>query len=468
MDYEFLPEQLGGTNRFKFPTRTVSGEGKDLDLNKETNSLADFNIPFTYEKTHDGVNEIKSNLKWAKVEPGNNKRIRAYFETLLLMMRTKVLRNGGNLTETRLVWFYPSSMTNNRKDSLEGLVNDLFSKYFKGTNTPIGISESLAPFYYYKNTGQLPGGTYSPVVSIDIGGGTTDVVVFKANKPILLSSFKFAANAIFGDGFYEFGATSNGLIKKYTQYYETLLSANKQYDLMKVLDSIKDKNKSEDIIAFLFSLENNYRIRDASLFSFNALLSEDKDYKIVFLYFYSAIIYHVAQLMKVKLPDTEMPKNIVFSGTGSKILRILTRNQKTLSELSERIFEAVFEKEYGDDNLVIKAEKDIPKELTCKGGLMTNPEDLDINIKKIKSVLTGLEDESMTQLRYSDLTNDVQKQLTDYVADFNNVFLELNKKMSFSDNFGVSYDALEIFRHDMNRHLRDYLAEGLDYTKKTG
>lgn len=466
VDYEFLPEQLGGTNRFKFPTRTVSGEGKDLDLNKETNSLADFNIPFTYEKTHDGVNEIKSNLKWAKVEPGNTKRIRAYFETLLLMMRTKVLRNGGNLTETRLVWFYPSSMTNSRKDSLEGLVNDLFSKYFKGTNPPIGISESLAPFYYYKNTGQLPGGTYSPVVSIDIGGGTTDVVVFKANKPILLSSFKFAANAIFGDGFYEFGATSNGLIKKYTQYYETLLSANKQYDLMKVLDSIKDKNKSEDIIAFLFSLENNYRIRDASLFSFNALLSEDKDYKIVFLYFYSAIIYHVAQLMKTKLPDTEMPKNIVFSGTGSKILRILTRNQKTLSELSERIFEAVFEKEYGDDNLVIKAEKDIPKELTCKGGLMTNPEDLDINIKKIKSVLTGLEDESVTQLRYSDLTNDVQKQLTDYVADFNNVFLELNKKMSFSDNFGVSYDALEIFRHDMNRHLRDYLAEGLDYTKK--
>ncbi|MBU1820846.1 MAG: hypothetical protein KKG00_04945, partial [Bacteroidetes bacterium] len=115
VDYEFLPEQLGGTNRFKFPTRTVSGEGKDLDLNKETNSLADFNIPFTYEKTHDGVNEIKSNLKWAKVEPGNKKRIRAYFEKLLLLMRNKVLRNGGNLSETRLVWFYPSSMTNNRK-----------------------------------------------------------------------------------------------------------------------------------------------------------------------------------------------------------------------------------------------------------------------------------------------------------------------------------------------------------------
>lgn len=466
VDYEFLPEQLGGSNRFKFPTRTVSGEGKDLDLNKETNSLADFNIPFTYEKTHDGVNEIKSNLKWAKVEPGNTKRIRAYFETLLLLMRNKVLRNGGNLTETRLVWFYPSSMTNNRKDSLEGLIKDLFQKYFNATNAPYGISESLAPFYYYKNTGQLPGGTFSPVVSIDIGGGTSDVVVFKSSRPILLSSFKFAANAIFGDGFYEFGATSHGLIKKYTAHYENLLSANKQYDLMKVLDSIKDKNKSEDIIAFLFSLEKNYRIRDANMFSFNALLAEDKDYKIIFLYFYAAIIYHVAQLMKTKLPETELPKNIVFSGTGSKILSIITRNQRTLSEFSELISSAVFEKDFGTEDLVIKAEKDIPKELTCKGGLMTDPEDLNINIKKIKAILTGLKDESITRLRYADLTNEVQTEITDYVADFNRMFLDLDKKMSFSDNFGISYSALEIFRNGLNRHLRDYLAEGLEYTKK--
>jgi hypothetical protein len=466
VDYEFLPEQLGGSNRFKFPTRTVSGEGKDLDLNMETNSLADFNIPFTYEKTHDGVNEIKSNLKWAKVEPGNTKRIRAYFETLLLMMRNKVLRNGGNLGETRLIWFYPSSMTIDRKNSMGGVINEIFHQYFSSRNLPIGISESLAPFYYYKETDQLPGGSYSPAVSIDIGGGTTDIVVFKSNKPILLSSFRFAANTIFGDGFSEYGASSNGLIRKYARHFETLLSANKQYDLMKVLDSIKEKNKSEDIIAFLFSLENNYRVRDANLFSFNGLLAEDKDYKIIFLYFYSAIIYHVAQLMKTKLPDVDLPRNIVFGGTGSKVLRIVTNNPKTLSKLTELIFEIVFHRKFDSDRLSIKTEKFHPKEVTCKGGLMTNAEDLDIDISKIKSVLTGLKDQSISKLKYSDLTNDVQKEITDYVADFNAMFLELNEKMNFSDNFGVSYNSMEIFRDETKRQLRDYLAEGLDYTKK--
>jgi hypothetical protein len=233
-----------------------------------------------------------------------------------------------------------------------------------------------------------------------------------------------------------------------------------------VLDSIKDKNKSEDIIAFLFSLEKNYRIRDANLFSFNALLAEDKDYKIIFLYFYSAIIYHVAQLMKTKLPDTDLPKNIVFSGTGSKILSIITRNQRTLSEFSELIFAAVFDQNFGAEDLVIKTEKDIPKELTCKGGLMTDPSDLDINIRKIKAILTGLKDNSIDRLRYADLTNDVQTEITDYVADFNRVFLELDKKMGFSDNFGVSHSAMEIFKKGLNRHLRDYLAEGLEYTRK--
>ena len=466
VDYEFLPEQLGGGNRFKFPTRTVSGEGKDLDMNKETNSLADFNIPFTYEKTHDGVNEIKSNLKWAKLEPGNTKRISAYFETLLLMMRNKVLRNGGSLKETRLIWFYPSSMTIDRKNGMGGKIEEMFQKYFDATTPPIGISESLAPFYYYKETGQLPGGTYSPAVSIDIGGGTTDIVVFKASKPILLSSFKFAANTIFGDGFYEFGALSNGLIKKYSSHYENLLSANKQYDLMKVLDSIKEKNKTEDIIAFLFSLENNYRIKDTSLFSFNALLGQDRDFKIVFVYFYTAIIYHVAQLMKNKLPNIPMPTNIVFGGTGSKILRIISSNQGTISELTELIFEGVFDEKFGSESLTIKTEKFHPKEVTCKGGLMTDISELDIDIRKIKAILTGLDDESNSKLTYADLTENVQHSITGQVSEFNNFFLGLDAKMSFSDNFGISYSALEIFKNGINRHLRDYLAEGLDYTKK--
>ena len=81
-----------------------------------------------------------------------------------------------------------------------------------------------------------------------------------------MTSFKFAANAIFGDGFSEYGAaSSNGLISKYFPYYENLLATNKLYDLSKVLSSIKDKNKTEDINAFFFSIENNPKIKDKKI-----------------------------------------------------------------------------------------------------------------------------------------------------------------------------------------------------------
>ena len=247
IEHEFVPQHLGNGSEYKFPHRTVIAESHSLNVETETFSLADFNIPFIYERKPE-KDKIQSNLKWAKKEKGNEKRVRAYFEKIIMLLRNKVLFNRGNLAQTKLVWFYPSSMKPARKSQLESTWNELFNLYFNPTQQAVGITESLAPFYYFKGTNKLQGGSFKPVVSIDIGGGTTDVVVFKQNKPLLMTSFKFAANAIFGDGFSEYGAaSSNGLISKYFPYYENLLATNKLYDLSKVLSSIKDKNKTEDI-----------------------------------------------------------------------------------------------------------------------------------------------------------------------------------------------------------------------------
>ncbi len=467
IDYEFVPETIGTGSIYRFPTRTVSGESKIFNnLNQSSFALADFNIPFNYEKSHDQVNEIKSNLKWANSELGNIIRVSRYFEKLFLLMRNKVLRGGGNIKQTEIVWFYPSSMSTERKERLEYLVNTLSEKYFKTTEPPKGLSESLAPYYYYKATGKIPGGGYSPVVSIDIGGGTSDVVVFKSNKPILITSLKFAGNSIFGDGFYEYGATSNGLVNKYLPHYENLLNENGYPNLTKVLNSIKGRNKSDDIIAFLFSLEHNHRIQDRNLFSFNGLLSNDRDYKILFLYFYTAIIYYTAQLVKRELGTKEQPSNIVFSGTGSKILQIITPNQNTLSELTQMIFEDVYEEPFGTEGLKIKIEKNIPKEVTCKGGLMADLTDLNVNLKEIKKILTCLEDKGITQLKYHMLKNNNPENLTTYIKQFNQFFLTINSKIDFKDTFGVSSKSLEFFQQEINKYLLDFLFDGLEYIKK--
>lgn len=464
IDHEFIPQLLGPNSDYKFPHRTIIAESHSLNIETETFSLADFNIPFIYERKPE-KDKIQSNLKWSKREKGNEKRIRAFFETLIMLLRNKVLFNNGNLSETKLVWFYPSSMKPARKISLENTWNELFQEYFNPTSLPIGITESLAPFYYFKGTNKLHGGAYKPVVSIDIGGGTTDIVVFKSNKPLILTSFKFAANTIFGDGYSEYGAAnSNGLIAKYFGHYENLLSTNKLYDLSKVLSSIKDKNKTEDINAFFFSIENNPKIHDKKLFSYNSLLSNDEDLKIIFLYFYAAIIYNIAQIMFLK--NVELPKHIIFSGTGSKILNIITTDFKTLSNLTKRVFESVYSTKFDKDDLTIEMEKKMPKEVTCKGGLMSEPNDLAIDIKEIKYVLTCLESKGTSILKYNNLDDNVKKSIIEYVEKFNSFFLELNKQFNFADNFSVSQKSLDIFKNEVVKHLRDYLEEGIEYNRK--
>jgi len=464
IEHEFVPQLLGGSSEFKFPHRTVIAESHSLNIETETFSLADFNIPFIYERKPE-KDKIQSNLKWAKREKGNEKRVRAFFEKIIMLLRNKVLFNRGNLSQTRLVWFYPSSMKPARKSSLENTWNELFQLYFNPANKPVGITESLAPFYYFKGANKLQGGAYKPVVSVDIGGGTTDIVVFKSNKPLLLTSFKFAANTIFGDGFSEYGAaSSNGLISKYFPYYENLLSTNKLYDLSKVLSSIKDKNKTEDLNAFFFSIEGNPKIKDKKLFSYNSLLSNDEDLKILFIYFYTAIIYHIAEVMKNK--KVELPKHLIFSGTGSKILSIISPDMKILATLSKKIFEGVYNQTFDSDGLTIETEKEMPKEVTCKGGLMSNTDDLAIDTKDIKATLTCVESKGIDKLTYDKLTDATKGDIANYVAGFNSFFLKLNSQYSFTDYFNVSEKSLEIFKDELNKHLRDYLEEGLEYNKK--
>src|SRR5690606_30584093 len=128
----------------------------------------------------------------------------------------------------------------------------LFRLYFNAKNDSISFTESMAPFFFFRATGRLRGyGSYKPVVSIDIGGGTTDVVVFQDDKPLLSTSFRFAANVLFGDGFAKFGGGLNGIVNKYAPIFDSLLSKNHK-GLQGVLKSIRERGKSEDVLTFLF------------------------------------------------------------------------------------------------------------------------------------------------------------------------------------------------------------------------
>ena len=66
---------------------------------------------------------------------------------------------------------------------------------------------------------------------------THDIVIFKDRKPIALTSARYAANSIFGDG-YGGSPDNNGFIIKYQKQVKSLLADNKLNHLERTFNQI--------------------------------------------------------------------------------------------------------------------------------------------------------------------------------------------------------------------------------------
>ena len=288
--YEFLPLYIGNNSSEGFPLRTVIVSPANIDVNKPTYTLGDYNIPFYYEQEPSPSTNDQpfTNLKWANDDIATKKRVTAFFEELIMMIRNKVIFEGGNLNETKIYWFYPSSMQKGRIKNLKGIWDTLFKLHItdKQENNPLPVSESIAPFYHYKEERPNLLASEKPALSIDIGGGTTDVVVYEKNSPILLTSFRFAGNAIYGDGFRNSAAGANGFVTKYSNRIGALLESNNLSMLLECHKIALANKKSEEIVSLWFALEKNKAVKNKNDLSFNKILADDDDLKIVFVFFY--------------------------------------------------------------------------------------------------------------------------------------------------------------------------------------
>ena len=238
---DFIPETIGGDSIFRYPMRTALAESQNTNWSKAVFSMAHTNIPFTYEKNIPlSYNILHTDLKWSSKQD-DRARASKYIENILIMLRNKVLLNNGDVTKTEVVWFYPASMTQGRFSKFKTEWENSFMKLFNAPSSNIiSIPESVAPYYYHKNTH----GATSRVVSIDIGGGTTDVlIVDRYGEPENLTSFRFAANTIFGDG-YSYNSDTNGIVNKYTPIILQKLEVNRFYSLKDVLNLLCSNNRT--------------------------------------------------------------------------------------------------------------------------------------------------------------------------------------------------------------------------------
>lgn len=466
-----VPSVLG--DEIKFPMRTLLSYKKATDWNQPFWPYITGNMPYYYGSVvKNSFNDIESDLKWSSPE----QMIKCYLGSLMMLIRNKVLMEGGNLPATRIVWFYPTSMAMNKLTIISGIWESLYNEYIgpDSGNLLISIPESIAPYTYYKN--KFGGGVN--VLTIDIGGGTTDAYIVDSNaKPAYITSFRFAANSLFGDAFKKAGAETNGFVQKFKPMMEQILNANSLTVVTSVLEDIEKTQISSDYISLLFTLKENRDVINKKCqdnVDFMKMLKKEEGAKTLMLIFYSAIIYHMATFIKAKMVGTDVrePEYIAFSGNGSKLLSMLgvetNVGRQMLSDYTKLLFEKVLGKKYPDYGIKIVTDADKPKEATSKGGLLLKNIPSPMDIRRMSATLLGTsETRFIDGEQYSDLTSKDWNDVKNVIEDFTNKFFELSKEMNVNDAFGaMPYSDIVKYRKDFTVNVENRIKNALNFYEK--
>ncbi len=468
---EFLPDSINRV--YGFPVRTTML--RPIVNDGQTVLFHDVSVPFLYERQYFGGYDITTGLKWK----GDAEMSREFLRELILLIKARVLLEQADPTRTVITYFFPVSMSGSDRRKLQDSWEELYRTYL-GPDTTLLMSfpESIAPTFHYRSAETEAGST----VGIDIGGGTTDIVVYQPDDDglhshaVAVSSFRFAGNTIFGDAFDRPDANNNPLIDHYAAYFDQLAGSDRTGNiayLSSILRDIKQRCHSEDINAFLFSIENVEQLRDLrevdrNRYSYNCLLRADIARKPAFLYFYSAIVYYVATAMHER--SMVMPRQLFYSGTGSKILAIIGSIAQ-VTALTRTIFEKVYGKRF-DTPFEIKIEQNQPKQITCKGGIRLAKLQLDgrehANRFSPRAMATIKYSHPMIKLPAGEtqltlntlLLPSTRKAVTDSVRRFNEFFVKLMDSDT-RDEYGIDAATLRAVEQIINTDLDAYLTAGI-------
>jgi len=409
---EFIPAIIGKEygSHVSFPIRTATFEKSSFEAEKPK-IFTNINVGFYLDS--DGAKPENStyytNLKWlfeSGSNPHDKDRVRAFFEGLLLLIRNKALMNNGRIEDVQFAWLSPLSMMQSSIDEFADIWNSVFKEVFKGNcnNSPQQLSESVAPYFYLKNNPAANVKDYADAINIDIGGGTTDAMFFmKSANKYLSTSFRFAGNDIWGAGV-KSQEKDNGFISNYIEFRKLSKQTLSKED--NILESfLRDRNlTSEDVTSLLFRYDEHFKFSESIKRGKPAL-------RLIFFLHYSAIIYHLIQLIeKNKLT---IPRYFTFTGKGSQYIDSMC-SRDALNRFTKHLLSAYTTLEIPDGFNVVLT--DNPKEATANGSVLLlnsdEKENFSTDSKRIEtayhwgSELTFEESYSRKSTKYSTILED--------------------------------------------------------------
>jgi len=451
LHHEFLPSIIGaGGSVFSFPLRTATCEAPNLQAG-QYQPLKNVNIAFTFglEAKRRGEEEIHTNLKWSlQVADEVEKRVEAFIEELLVMVRTKLILNNVDPERSRVVWFRPLSFNDFTKNHFETIWKTKVQEVLKSSQLRC-ITESEAPYYYHDRAATAI--SNNPTICVDIGGGSTDVVFFQGNEPKVGTSFSFAGNALWGAGYDEIGKTQTGVVQKYgpivSQRIQQIENADDKLRIAEVFQELQQGQPCEEIVNFFFSIDKYVE--------FSKTLSRDQGVRCLVLLHYAAIMFHCAQVMRGKeMPE---PEYICFSGRGARGLEILdpSSDHAQITALTHALFEKVYGKTISRRMKILLAADS--KEATCNGGVLKSPSDM----SEPETVVYVGDGKTIGEITYGQIDQATRDAVAANVATFADCLLELSGKLGFSKKFGIKEGDFAWIATELKDKIADYIEFGL-------
>ena len=443
---ELVPSVLGETVKFPMRTATyqVAGNPNKLEMFFNTN------IGFNYGEDISRSSDYRTNIKWDRFDNDNaNDRMRTFFAQMLWMMKNKSVLNDGSDSFT-LVVTYPISMRLNDYDKFQRAWKDARAEV--QCNVDIRYrTESVAPYYSY-----LAGLQYGePYANMDIGGGTTDILYINpfSGEASVFSAF-FAANDLWNDGIDRVNRASkdNGFVRFYKMVQLNMLG-DKRTDVGRV---IENASSSSDIISYLFANDDWTRLS-------NTISRSPKMMQLPIIHF-SALAFYMAYALH--MAEVEIPRNLSFTGMGSKYIRLISNVEAVISQLVNAIFKyaggVLNNSKLQEANVNVSFAPN-PKEVTAIGALISLNYARAINPSE--DIYYGYEEEEPGKvLRYQNISTDVQDSVVKLFKKFTQMF-QNDDVLDVLDDLGYSIDCeivakLSNYAVQSLRQMKDSSSEG--------
>lgn len=219
-------------------------------------------------------------------------------------------------------------------------------------------------------------------------------------------------------------------------------------------DLPSEKSKVSEVTRALFALcdlEAISSLELGDLVSFNGWLQEHDEYHYIFYYYYAAIIYYISQMM-VAAEYEYAPENVYFSGSGSKILHIITQGKnRILRNLTTEMFRH-FASDLESDEVGITMEKE-PKKVTAYGALSNSKQKKKFTdfAKAAKCelryfMIDGIDDNH--NLKYGEVIDHMDECVESFKR-FNNAFESFIDK--YADEFDIDQESVSKFLDSMKK-----------------